>query len=105
METVLRTILEAKDLRRVEDADPSGHTECPRASWEFGTVPTTVKSIPASASPNSSSGPALGLHRSLLYTGQSQGTVDWDFGPGRLAWLKVTRPLEVPGRREEGSCE
>lgn len=30
--------------------------------------------------------------------------MDWDFGPGGLAWLKVTRPLEVPGRREEGNC-
>ena len=30
--------------------------------------------------------------------------MDWDFGPGRLAWLKVTRPLEVPERREENNC-
>lgn len=30
--------------------------------------------------------------------------MDWDFGPGHTAWLKVTRPLEVPGRREEDNC-
>lgn len=91
-------------MRRIEDTETPVVTEGPRASWELGTVPTTIKPIPASASPNSSSGSALGSHCRFLYAEQSQGTVDWDFGPSCPAWLKVTRPLEVPGRREEGNC-